>query len=289
MLLTTLTEYMGDRLTPLKAIEIIAKAGFDSYDLSLFNTKLPFFGDDYKEYLKKVKRLSDELGIKCTQSHAPFPTAIGGDDEFNKKRFSEVIRSIECAAYLGAKIIVIHPIQHFAEGEDALEMNVDFYGRLIPYAKENGIKIATENMWGIDEKRGYIVKTVCSDADDFNKLIDTVNSEYLVGCLDLGHCGLVGEDTADMIRKMGGKRIKALHIHDNDYLHDTHTLPYMSKMDWDSILKALADIEYDGNFTYEADTFISGLPDELLLDAEIFMCKTGRYMINKIEEYKKAD
>ena len=50
MLLTTLTEHMGDRLSPLKAIEIIAKAGFDSYDLSLFNTNLPFFGNDYKEY-----------------------------------------------------------------------------------------------------------------------------------------------------------------------------------------------------------------------------------------------
>lgn len=288
MLLTNKTECIGEGLSIADAIRIIAKAGFDSYDLSQFNTETELCSDNYKKCLKQLKQVADECKITCTQSHAPFPSAIGGNDEFNNKRFDEIVRSMECAAYLGAEIIVVHPIQHFIDGENYLDVNVDFYKKLIPYAKEFGIKIATENMWGHDEKRACIKKTVCSDAHDFNELVDTVNSEYLVACLDLGHCGLVGEDCATMIRQMGS-RIKALHIHDNDFIHDSHTMPYLGKMDWDSIWKALADIDYTGNFTYEADSFISGLPADadLYLAAEIYMEKAGRYMINKIEEYKK--
>ena len=59
-------------------------------------------------------------------------------------------------------------------------------------------------------------------------------------------------------------------------------------MNFDSILKAMADIGYNGHFTFEADNFLKAFPDDLVPDALCFMEKTGRTMIKKIEEYKKA-
>ena len=118
-----------------------------------------------------------------------------------------------------------------------------------------------------------------------NRYVDAVNPENFTACLDLGHCGLVGEDCASMIRDMGS-RLGCLHIHDNDHIHDSHTLPYLSKMDWTSILEALADIDYKGNFTYEADSFLRLFPDSMLTECEKFMCGIGRKMIEKINEYK---
>lgn len=286
MLLVTKTEFLDTRTDTPTAVKMIADAGFDAYDLSMFDTNLPLYKEGYHEYLKKIKETADKCGIRCTQSHAPFPSAISGNDEFNKKRFDEIVRAFECAAYLGAEIIVVHPIQHFKDGDDPHQMNVEFYKKLLPYAKKFGIKIATENMWGYDEKRACCIKNVCSDAEMFNKMIDDINDEYLVGCLDLGHCGLVGEEAQDMLRQMGSKRIKALHIHDNDYRNDSHTIPYMGKMNWEEIMKAIAEIGYEGNFTYEACSFFQGLPTDCVDIALEMMSKLGRRMIKKIEDYK---
>ena len=56
-------------------------------------------------------------------------------------------------------------------------------------------------------------------------------------------------------------------------------------MDWEGICKALADISYDGVFTYETYPCSDHLPAELLPDALRFIHSVGRYLINKIENY----
>ena len=43
----------------------------------------------------------------------------------------------------------------------------------------------------------------------------------------------VGNHQGKMIRALGGKRVKALHVHDNDLVRDVHTLPFTRKIDWD--------------------------------------------------------
>ncbi|MBQ8005797.1 MAG: hypothetical protein IJ303_05755 [Clostridia bacterium] len=45
-----------------------------------------------------------------------------------------------------------------------------------------------------------------------------------------------------MIDVLGKDRLKALHVHDVDGHSDLHTLPFFSKIDWNSILKALRGI-----------------------------------------------
>ena len=152
-------------------------------------------------------------------------------------------------------------------------------------AKEYGVKIALENMWGRDNELNRIVPNVCSVAEDFNRYVDALNPDNFTACLDLGHCGLVGDNAGAMIRQMGS-RLGCLHIHDNDHLNDSHTLPYMMKMDWDDILHALGEIDYKGNFTYEADRFLGGFPDDLLPACERFMHDVGRSMMRKIEKYR---
>ena len=76
-----------------------------------------------------------------------------------------------------------------------------------------------------------------------------------------------------------------LHIHDVDYLHDNHTLPFMQKLPWESITAALAEIGYEGDFTYEANCFLQNLPAQLLEPACTFMAQTGRYLISRIEAH----
>ncbi len=242
--------------------------------------------DAYREYMLRLKKTADEAGIVCNQAHAPFPSAKYDDEEFNKKMFDKIVRSMECASLLGAGIIVVHPIHGFPDGTDEFALNMDFYNRLLPYCQKFNIKVALENMWKTYTKRKHIAASACGTPEDFVRYLDALDSEWFVGCLDLGHCTLTDDEPQRAIRVLGKERIKALHVHDNDYVNDSHALPYLGLINWDETLEALAEIGYDGEFTYEADPFLREFPLEIKKEAAIFMCKVGKMMISKIEEFK---
>ena len=152
MLLSTLTQWVGNRIPEKDAIKIIADAGFDAYDISLFDLtkdEYQFNRDDYVEIAKDLRSYADSLGIVCNQSHAPYPSSTGNPEK-DEKIFEKIVRAMEIASILGAKIIVVHPKQHlvYSEHPDELfNINVEFYKSLIPYCEKFGIKVACENMW----------------------------------------------------------------------------------------------------------------------------------------------
>ena len=112
-------------------------------------------------------------------------------------------------------------------------MNVEFYKSLIPYCEKFGIKVACENMWQWNNGNKAPSDSTCSRAWEFNKYLDAIDSEWIVGCLDVGHAFLVNEDIPAFIRG-AAPRLKALHVHDTDYRSDKHTAPFMEKIDFEA-------------------------------------------------------
>lgn len=270
-----------------KAIKLLAEVGFDAYDITLCG----MYKDDehwanldsYKEESLRLRAIADEAGIVCNQSHAPFPSGVG-DAEKDAIIFKKIVRSMEVASILGAKIIVVHPIQHleYADNREVLfEMNVEFYKSLIPYCEKFGIKIATENMWRSNRNNKSIIDSTCSRAKEFCDYIDAIDSEWMVGCLDIGHVALIGGDIPNFIKALGKDRLQALHVHDVDFVVDSHTLPYTEKVDFDEVADALAEIGYEGDITFEAMKFFKRFPAELLPDAARLMCAVGRHLAKK--------
>lgn len=286
MKLVNLTEALADRFGDKEAVRITCEAGFDGIDFSMFrmndddNDILNSSG--YKKHVAELRNIAESYGVTFEQAHAPFPSAKDGDCEYNEKMLDILKRSLEIAGDLDAKICVVHPVQF---RENQFEQNMELYHKLEPYAADYNVKIAVENMWGWDDNAKKIVPNVCSVAEDFNRYVDALNPEHFTACLDLGHCGLVGDNAGNMIRQMGS-RLGALHIHDNDNFHDSHSLPYLEEMDWDDILRALGEIDYQGHFTYEVGNFLRAFPDDVVLSCEKFMHDLGRSMMRKIEEYR---
>lgn len=64
-----------------------------------------------------------------------------------------------------------------------------------------------------------------------------------------------------MIHSLGSRRLQALHIHDNCFDKDIHTLPFLGKIPFPDVMKALHNIDYKGDLTFEADNFIKNLPN----------------------------
>ena len=286
MKLVNLTDTLAERFGDKEAVRITCEAGFDGIDFSMF--RMLHEADDilnsagYKAHLAELIKIADSYGVTFEQAHAPFPSAKDGNAEYNEKMLEMLKRALEIAGTLDAKICVVHPVQF---KENQFEQNMELYHKLEPYASDYGVKIAVENMWGRDNVANRIVSNVCSVADDFNRYVDALNPEHFTACLDLGHCGLVGDNAGNMIRQMGS-RLGALHIHDNNNFEDSHSLPYLGKMDWDDILRALGEIDYQGHFTYEVIDFLRAFPDDVVLASEKFMHDLGRSMMRKIEEYR---
>ena len=81
---------------------------------------------------------------------------------------------------------------------------------------------------------------------------------------------------------MIGKRLRALHINDNRGEKDDHLLPYLGYVEWEPVLRALKEIGYAGDFTYEIHNFTSGFHPEMHHEAMEFSCKTARNMVKTL-------
>ena len=247
-----------------KAIEYVAKAGFDAYDLSMssmitynpenwemmVNKEDLLAGSHYLRHVRHLKKVADDNGIPCNQSHAPHPVHEPIARNFLK-------RAIECTAEVGGKICIIHPDNNLSA-----EKNAEMYLELLPFAKEHGVKIATENMWNWNREEGHAAPAACSHHDDFLAHVEAVNDEFLVACVDIGHASMKGLDTSapQMIRTLG-RHVQALHIHDVDIINDNHQIPFSLNVDFDAVVRALKDINYNGYFTLEAVNYIAENPD----------------------------
>lgn len=265
-----------------KAVECLAKAGFDAWDFSMFamcrydwgkgialKSDHPLAGNNYLKFARKLKQIGLDNGIVCNQSHAPFPTC-------NADIRSYLKRAIECTAEAGGKICIIHP-----DNNKSAEENAEMYGELLSFAKQHGVKIATENMYNWDAEKDQSCFAACATPESFCQHLKAVNDADFVACLDLGHAEMRGSQTSapEMIRALGAS-LQALHVHDNDKWHDSHQLPFSMSMNFSEIAAALHEVGYNGYITLEADNFIKSFleknPHSTVEDGARKMAETAR-------------
>ena len=123
-----------------KAVELVAKAGFDAWDFSMFgmarwnggirgikpeHLNHPLRVGDYIAFSKKLRQIGEDNGIYCNQSHAPFPIYVQEVRDYMK-------RAIECTAIAGGKICVIHP-DNYKSPEENAEIYLEPYSGSVFY------------------------------------------------------------------------------------------------------------------------------------------------------------
>ena len=125
----------------------------------------------------------------------------------------------------------------------------------------------------------------CSHHDDFVAHLDAVNDEFFTACLDIGHAEMKGLETSapEMIRAIG-KRLGALHLHDNDRWHDLHQIPFAGSIDWVAVTKALKEVDYKGEMTLEADTYLGAFNAENIEVGVKNLADAARKLVKMVEE-----
>ncbi len=235
-----------------EAVRRIAAAGFDAVDLNLVmicNKTLRLHIDDWKYEAEKIALAVQETGIEIAQCHLPFKGKkinchTPEDLEYYYKMF---YRAIDVAGFLNVPWGVIHPDTLKGKGlsdDECCKINHDHNDRYIEYALNKGINIAYENMT-FGTQAGY-----CTYVDQLVHLIDSYADPRIGACLDTGHANMVYEDQYEPILKLG-HRLHCTHINDNLGKDDLHLPPFSGTIKWESVIKALREINYPGVLNLE--------------------------------------
>ncbi len=272
MYVSTNTSRLNNLKDMPKMLSIFKEAGFTAYDYSMCDNfeRSHLQSEGYKEKAREIRRVADELGIVCNQSHAPFPSWRSGDEEYNAILFEEIVRAIEITGILGGKLCVVHPWNNATPEE-----NAEFYNRLLPYAKKNDVKIALENMWNWEGD--YPTHAACSSSENFLAHLAPLDKEWFVALLDIGHSEMMhrlGTNAVEMIYSLKD-RLAGMHVHDNDRHNDNHAIPFTMDIDFEEIFAALKEVGYKGDVTLEVGKY-RNMPKELYLEQEKLACASAK-------------
>lgn len=201
--------------------------------------------------------------------------------DVSESSYLSIVRALESAAILGAENIVIHSITVPKEVEFE-GYNIEYYKSFIPYCEEFGIHIAVENLFYRDSKRNRLLGKIGSPTE-LNRIVEKINSPWIVACVDIGHASLTGYEPEEFIEDINPNIFKSLHVQDNSYLKDDHVLPYTGSLNWEAIMTSLKKVGYTGDLTFEIIKFIDKFPDKLLPDALRFAALVGKYLVSIYE------
>ncbi len=229
-------------LPPEEMIGEFLRAGFTATEFSDEHGFMVLARGDAEKEGRKLKAYADALGFSFPQGHLLLRADICAPDGAEKLK-----PWLDLFMAMGIRSGVLH-----ASGGQEMEKNERFerrvrtIGELTRYIRGSDLTICLENLY-----REHTPKT----AEDLNAVIDAVGDDANLGiCLDTGHLNIKqekNESQRDFIMK-AGKRLKALHIADNDTTGDMHLMPYgRGNIDWADVMCALRETGYDRLFNLE--------------------------------------
>jgi sugar phosphate isomerase/epimerase len=240
------TDFLTE-LEPEEAIRIIGEAGFQQVEFGSGHEKNFLEGkEDEGIRLKRIVQAAQRAGVDIVQMHGRLCNFMGEDAQEN---IAWGHRSIERAAALGARWVVLHPAQSLNYGTNLEEWeytrvrNVEIFRSFLKTAERVGVGIAIENMLGHRPR-------FCATAGELLWLLDQLQSDRVGICWDTGHACVSNINQGMAIRAIN-KRLVALHIDDNNGASDQHLTPLRGRIDWDDVLTALREINYNGPFDLE--------------------------------------
>ena len=277
----------------LAALNRLFEAGFKyldfnlPYELSMAPKRKEhfFLSDDWRAWCFTVRDYCEKHGACFVQAHNMVHNYFAPDADSSGKNVL-VDRSLEITARLGGKISIMHPMAPPGKEYDTqacLAANRDFFRQKAELAAKWGLQIAIENLFSTRLFNGDIIKRYCSNSAELVELVEAIDMENVGICVDTGHMHLSGEPHGEGIRRCG-KRLIALHIHDNDTFNDEHLMPYCGTIVWDECYAALRDIKYGNFFNLEVLHACEKLPPDIQMGFLKQIYTLSEWMTKQIEE-----
>lgn len=233
----------------VRAVESIRHTKFRYVNLELDGPQYVEMDAKPEVTTKLLREAAKKTGLIYSTAHAPCLNAFAGDEEYEAKCVRTIRESIEIAGELGIKGIVVHACDTPGmTKEEFYRRNKAFYASFFDLMEKYEVTVMTENTTEADG--------VLSTGKDMREFADFVGHPLFGVCWDTAHANLNAK-----AREAGqyacitaiGDRLKGLHIADNfgDGPHH-HTFPFAGIINFDAVMQALVNVNYEGFFTFEA-------------------------------------
>ena len=260
-----------------QAMRLLAQAGFEAIDFpfSAYSSTpdSPMMQDSWRDWVRQVKALSEQLGLPIYQAHASWEQAIG--ENFRYEAPHEVYyRTMEACRMVGCKHLIFHPLRQ-PDRVDSLAMrqrihdyNVRWFHDLLSAAEEFDVTINLENTFDSHhtQKVGDLPYPYTT-AQDMIDLMRDIGSSRVAICLDTGHANISAQDIPAMIRQFRGD-LATVHLNDNyGYIspiyEDLHLFPGYGRIEWDEVFHALREVRFRGNYNIEPISELKRMPNSV--------------------------
>ncbi len=279
----------GERYRGVELVRAMAEAGFDGLDFNYYDVcRRPEWltRASAEAELAALARATSDAGVEWVQAHGPF--VVGPADLSEDGGMMEsCARSIRACGRLGAPWTVLHPF--YFDGawdrthhERMLQANVGFFRALLSECEAARVGVAIENTYDPDRPHARVFGGL---PEDLCELVDALDHDLVGVCWDTGHAHVAKLDQRAAIASLG-KRLKAVHIHDNDGRDDFHVLPFATAhmgIDWDVVTAGLAEAGYEGAFTLEVPTAFRGVPEELFGEMLRLSASVAKHLADRVE------
>ena len=213
----------------LDAMELSDEHGFEllSRDEDVVKT-----GRAFAAFLK-------EHHFSVPQGHLWLKIKLCEDPDAMERLF----RWVDLYEAIGIRNMVLHcdPLSNTdLSFDERIARNAERLRELAAYIEGRDICICLENL-----------RAFTTSADHLLSVIEQVGSEQFGVCLDTGHLNLTEKDQRAFILR-AGKRLRALHIADNEGERDQHMMPFgRGNVDFEEVVRVLREVGYEGLFNLE--------------------------------------
>ncbi len=202
-----------------KSLDRAAELGVDSIQLFVQSPRTWRFPDHDPADLSAFRERRDELGIGGVLVHALYLVNLASPNEdFYGKSVSTLRSTVDAACAIGADGVVFHVGSHQGAGFEAgLE-------RVVPALMQT-LERCSDTTWLLLENSAGAGGTIGRSIDELAALYEALGKHPRLGvCLDSCHLWVSGFDVtdreqldellADLDRRIGLDRLRALHVND---------------------------------------------------------------------------
>jgi len=242
----------GFRETPLeKQLEITSDMGLETLELGIANAPNDLPLDVTDKELENVKKLYKKYNVKllCAATGNDFTEGNDGDTD-------KIKRVTDICAFLGVKYLRIFagfsPVEEVCG--DRWDIMINSLNTVYDYAEKKGVILTVETHGGVnsyDDGVEHFYST-SSKPDVLCKMIAAVPKIRLN--FDPANLYAVGIKNPEILYEEIKDKVCCVHLKDFVKLPSGHLLPSAcgeSDMDWNAILKSLADFDGPALFEYE--------------------------------------
>lgn len=266
-----------------EVLDIMKKSGFDGLDVYFNNMN----DEQCKNFPKTAEKFREKLekhGLVCCQVHLPFHNMFLSSEITDEQKDKNIIAVLNSMDILGAKWGAYHPRSSKNTGynkKQEMKDNIAEISKYLEVAEKKNVGLAIENIPVFPDCPQH--RFFGADYEDHIELVDSLKSENVGICLDVGHLNLTLYDMEKVIEKMG-ERIKILHLHNNFRTGDMHITPAEGTVNWDKVMPALKRAGYKGDVSLEINFGENFALKETMPSLMAHLADCAQVLINKFNK-----